>query len=136
MSLQAKPNRGAPPPKNGAEARGPRAPLGERLAAWRDQHFYGFFSSLGRLAARPWSTGLTVLARSTKLLIGTVSTDDDPNITDANGRFTTLSPPGDVEIDVMRFDPRDRSLCLPKVHRAIAGPTEVGDLVASAPPCH
>ncbi|WP_395679143.1 permease-like cell division protein FtsX [Dokdonella sp.] len=60
MSPQATPNRAAPAPK-GAEPRGPRAPLGERLAAWRDQHFYGFFSSLGRLAARPWSTALTVL---------------------------------------------------------------------------
>jgi cell division transport system permease protein len=61
MSPQATPNRAAPAPKKGAEPRGPRAPLGERLVAWRDQHFYGFFSSLGRLAARPLSTGLTVL---------------------------------------------------------------------------
>ena len=61
MSPQATPTRAVPPPKKGAEARGPRAPLGERLAAWRDQHFYGLFSSLGRLVARPWSTGLTVL---------------------------------------------------------------------------
>lgn len=61
MSPQATPNRAPPAPKKGAEPRGPRAPLGERLAAWRDQHFYGLFSSLGRLAARPWSTGLTVL---------------------------------------------------------------------------
>lgn len=38
-----------------------RAPLRVRLAAWRDQHFYSFFSSLGRLAARPWATLLTVL---------------------------------------------------------------------------
>jgi cell division transport system permease protein len=60
MSVQAE-RRAAPPARKGAEPRGPRAPLGERLAAWRDQHFYGFFSSLGRLAARPWSTGLTVL---------------------------------------------------------------------------
>jgi cell division transport system permease protein len=61
MSRQATPNRTAPASKRGAEPRGPRAPLGERLVAWRDQHFHGFFASLGRLAARPWSTGLTVL---------------------------------------------------------------------------
>jgi cell division transport system permease protein len=36
-------------------------PVRARLGAWRDHHFYGFFSSLGRLAARPWATALTVL---------------------------------------------------------------------------
>lgn len=60
MSAQAE-RRTAPPAKKGAEPRGPRAPLGERLLAWRDQHFFSFFSSLGRLAARPWATLLTVL---------------------------------------------------------------------------
>ncbi|MEO7431141.1 MAG: permease-like cell division protein FtsX [Dokdonella sp.] len=51
-------------PKKGAEARaprGPRTPVAARLSAWRDQHFYSFFSSLGRLTARPWATALTVL---------------------------------------------------------------------------
>lgn len=31
-----------------------------RLRAWRDQHLYGLFSSLGRMAQRPLSTLLTV----------------------------------------------------------------------------
>ncbi|MET0229692.1 MAG: hypothetical protein ABW186_02025, partial [Rhodanobacteraceae bacterium] len=44
-----------------AEPRRPRAPIGTRVGAWRDHHLYGFFSSLGRLAARPWATLLTVL---------------------------------------------------------------------------
>jgi cell division transport system permease protein len=44
-----------------AELRRPRAPIGTRVGAWRDHHLYGFFSSLGRLAARPWATALTVL---------------------------------------------------------------------------
>ncbi len=62
MSAQAERTRAAPAaPKKGAEPRAPRTPLGVRLAAWRDQHFYGFFSSLGRLVARPWATALTVL---------------------------------------------------------------------------
>lgn len=63
MSAQAERTRSAPPApkKRGAEPRGPRTPFGVRLAAWRDQHFYGFFSSLGRLVARPWATVLTVL---------------------------------------------------------------------------
>jgi cell division transport system permease protein len=63
MSAQAERTRAAPPPapKSNAEPRGPRTPLRERLVAWRDQHFYGFFSSLGRLVARPWATALTVL---------------------------------------------------------------------------
>lgn len=45
----------------GAEPRRSRLSLRARLAAWRDQHLFGFFSSLGRLAARPWATALTVL---------------------------------------------------------------------------
>lgn len=35
--------------------------MGERLAAWRDQHLYGLFSSLGRLATRPLASALTIL---------------------------------------------------------------------------
>ena len=33
---------------------------GSRLRAWREQHLYSLVSSLGRLAARPFATGLTV----------------------------------------------------------------------------
>ena len=50
-----------PPPSAPAEPRRPRLSVRARSVAWRDQHFYGFFSSLGRLAARPWATALTVL---------------------------------------------------------------------------
>lgn len=48
-------------PRKGVEPRGPRTPIGLRFAAWRDQHFHSFLSSLGRLASRPWATALTVL---------------------------------------------------------------------------
>lgn len=34
--------------------------IGSRLRAWREQHLYSLVSSLGRLAARPVATGLTV----------------------------------------------------------------------------
>ena len=34
--------------------------LGERVSAWVDLHLYSLFSSLGRLAQRPWATLLTV----------------------------------------------------------------------------
>jgi cell division transport system permease protein len=51
----------APAPRKGAEPRRPRTPWRRRLTAWRDQHLYSFFSSLGRLAARPWASLLTVL---------------------------------------------------------------------------
>jgi cell division transport system permease protein len=34
--------------------------VGGRLAAWRDAHLYSLLSSFGRVAARPWATGLTV----------------------------------------------------------------------------
>lgn len=63
MSRQAERNvrRHAPPAKSAAEPRRPRVPWRERVAAWRDQHLYSFFSSLGRLAARPWANALTVL---------------------------------------------------------------------------
>jgi cell division transport system permease protein len=44
-----------------AEPRRPRVATRSRLGAWRDHHLYGFFSSLGRLAARPGATVLTVL---------------------------------------------------------------------------
>lgn len=56
--------RKAPPaaaPTAAAEPRRPRARPRARVAAWRDQHLHDFFSSLGRLAARPWATALTVL---------------------------------------------------------------------------
>jgi cell division transport system permease protein len=48
-------------PTAATEPRRPRVSAGARLGAWRDHHLYGFFSSLGRLAARPWATALTVL---------------------------------------------------------------------------
>lgn len=61
MSRQAERNvRRVAPKAPPAEPRRPRMPLGGRLASWRDQHFYSFFSSLGRLAARPWANALTV----------------------------------------------------------------------------
>lgn len=40
---------------------GAKIALRERPRAWRDQHFYSLFSSLGRLAARPWASALTIL---------------------------------------------------------------------------
>jgi cell division transport system permease protein len=65
MSPQAERNarKPTPAPKKEAPARPPRSrvPLLARIGGWRDQHFYSFFSSLGRLAARPWATALTVL---------------------------------------------------------------------------
>jgi cell division transport system permease protein len=45
----------------------PRARLG--LRAWREQHLYSFFSSLGRLAARPWATLLTLAVMSLALAL-------------------------------------------------------------------
>ena len=51
----------SPTPAAVAEPRRPRVAMRTRLGAWRDHHLYGFFSSLGRLAARPGATALTVL---------------------------------------------------------------------------
>lgn len=65
MSPQAERNarKPAPPPRKEAPARAPRSrvPLAARIGGWRDQHFFSFFSSLGRLAARPWASALTLL---------------------------------------------------------------------------
>jgi cell division transport system permease protein len=41
-----------------------RPPLRPGLRAWREQHLYSLFSSLGRLAARPWATTLTLAVMS------------------------------------------------------------------------
>lgn len=46
--------------KPAAPVREAAAPARPRLRAWREQHLYSFFSSLGRLAARPWATTLTL----------------------------------------------------------------------------
>lgn len=53
----------APAPKKEAPPRAPRTRvrLLARVVGWRDQHFFSFFSSLGRLAARPWASAMTVL---------------------------------------------------------------------------
>ncbi len=41
----------------------------ERPRAWRDQHLYSLFSSLGRLAARPWASALTILVLGVALAL-------------------------------------------------------------------
>src|SRR6478736_6405127 len=67
MNRKAPKNRlkaSAPPPK--AVARAARAPrIG--LRAWREQHLYSLFSSLGRIAARPLATLLTLLVMALAL---------------------------------------------------------------------
>jgi cell division transport system permease protein len=47
----------------------PKPPKKSRLSmrAWREQHLYSFFSSLGRLAARPWATTMTLAVLSLAL---------------------------------------------------------------------
>lgn len=39
------------------------------VRAWREQHLYSFFSSLGRLAARPWAALLTLLVMALALAL-------------------------------------------------------------------
>jgi cell division transport system permease protein len=55
--MSAKPEARAKP---AAAERKKSGGLGSRLRAWREQHLYSLVSSLGRLAARPVATGLTV----------------------------------------------------------------------------
>ena len=47
--------------------RGPRRRLS--FASWRDQHFYSLFSSLGRMAAKPWATALTAFVMGLALAL-------------------------------------------------------------------
>ena len=54
-------------PPRAAERAAPRQRLG--FASWRDQHLYSFFSSLGRLVARPWATVLTALVMGLALAL-------------------------------------------------------------------
>lgn len=43
--------------------------LGERLQAWREQHLYSLFSSIGRMMQRPWATALTVGVMAVALVL-------------------------------------------------------------------
>ncbi len=52
--------------RTGGDARRSAA---ERLRAWREQHLYGLFSSIGRLMQRPWATALTVGVLAVALLL-------------------------------------------------------------------
>lgn len=51
----------------GAERAAPRRRPG--IGSWREQHLYALFSSLGRLATRPWGTGLTALVMGLALAL-------------------------------------------------------------------
>jgi cell division transport system permease protein len=64
MNRRKAQNRPKPAPK---PAREPRQRVG--LRAWREQHLYSLFSSLGRLATRPWATILTVLVMALALTL-------------------------------------------------------------------
>jgi cell division transport system permease protein len=50
---------GKAPEKRATAERSRRGP-GSALRAWRDLHLYSLVSSLGRIAARPWATALTI----------------------------------------------------------------------------
>lgn len=49
-----------PEPRGRAAERTRPGGLGSRLRAWREQHLHALVSSLGRLAARPVASGLTI----------------------------------------------------------------------------
>jgi len=64
-------------PQNRMKAAAPPKPATARVVrrprpgvrAWREQHLYSFFSSLGRLAARPWAALLTLLVMALALAL-------------------------------------------------------------------
>lgn len=66
MNRRLKQNRLKPPvAPDGKTTRAPRP----GFRAWREQHLYGFFSSFGRLMARPWATALTLAVLSLALAV-------------------------------------------------------------------
>ena len=67
MNRRKPQNRIKPPPPKAAARVAKPSRLG--LRAWREQHLYSFFSSLGRIAARPWTTLLTLLVLSLALTL-------------------------------------------------------------------
>jgi protocatechuate 3,4-dioxygenase beta subunit len=76
--------------------------------------------------------GVSALVASTHTVRGSVVTPDDPNISDASGRFTTLAPRGE---DRISFTTGLRSsLCGPVLVKTIEAPLELGDVTLS--PCN
>jgi cell division transport system permease protein len=65
-NVRAKPAVPKPVPRETTRAPKPARP---RLRAWREQHVQSFRSSLGRLAARPGATALTLLVMSLALTL-------------------------------------------------------------------
>src|SRR5690349_25157295 len=55
--------------KNRAKPEAPAPRSKFSLRAWREQHLYSLFSSLGRLAARPVATALTLAVLSLALAL-------------------------------------------------------------------
>ena len=55
--------------KNSPKRAAPEPRAKFSLRAWREQHLYSLFSSLGRLAARPWATVLTLAVLSLALAL-------------------------------------------------------------------
>ncbi len=43
--------------------------ISDRLRAWREQHLYSLFSSIGRMMQRPWATALTVGVMAVALVL-------------------------------------------------------------------
>ena len=78
-----------------------------RLRAWREQHLYSFFSSLGRLVARPWATTLTLAVLSMALALPLLfwllldnARDLGGSVEDARAVSVFLKP--DLQADVVQ----------------------------------
>lgn len=92
MNRRRAPNRlkSAAPAHAGAAA----GSLRPRFRAWRTQHRYAFFSSLGRLLARPWATLMTLAVLSLALtlpLLCWLLLDNAGSLTGHLARTRTLS---------------------------------------------
>ena len=93
--------------KPAAPARESAAPARSRLRAWREQHLYSFFSSLGRLVARPWATTLTLAVLSMALALPLLfwllldnARDLGGSVADARAVSVFLKP--DLEADAVQ----------------------------------
>lgn len=97
------------------------------LRAWREQHLYSFFSSLGRLAARPWTTVLTLAVLSLALALPLLFWLLLDNARDLSGRIEdarALSVFLKTDVDAAAAD---------QFAQRLRGNAQVGEVVVKSP---
>ena len=97
------------------------------LRAWREQHLYSFFSSLGRLAARPWATVLTLAVLSLALALPLLFWLLLDNARDLGGRIE------DARAISVFLKPEIDSAAASKLAERLRGEAQVGAVAVKSP---